>query len=183
MHGAALAFLQQFQCDGGAGFGIGEGVVVIEEGVTAGGSHSVELVVGKALAEVPAGGGKCVQEAIAGIVEAVGAEDGFKAAFVEAGVMGYERDVNRKTIRFKRGQDAVFYLVPYIREEWGIIGIIGAQAVDLLAEPGVVVRVRMDEAVEGVYNFPIAHDDHTHGAYAAGAAVGRFKVYDDSVVH
>ena len=59
--------------------------MVIEEGVTAGGSHSVELVVGKALAEVPAGGSQGIQEAIAGIVHAVGIEDGFEAAFVEAG--------------------------------------------------------------------------------------------------
>ena len=41
----------------------------------------------------------------------------------------------------------------------------------------------MDEAVEGVHHFPIAHDDHAHGADAAGAAVGGFEIDDDSVVH
>ena len=122
--------------------------MVIEEGVTAGGSHSVELVVGKALAEAPAGGRQGVQEAIAGIVHAVGIEDGFEAAFVEAGIVGYEWDIGRETIRFKSGQDVIFHQVPDVREEWGIFGVIGAQAMDLLAEPGVVVRVRMDKAVE-----------------------------------
>ena len=122
--------------------------MVVQERVAACGSHSVELVVGKALAEVPAGGSQGIQKAIAGIVHAVGIKDGFEAAFVEAGIVGNEGHIGRKTIRFKRGQDAVFYLVPYIREEWGIIGIIGAQAVDLLSEPGVVVRVSVDEAVE-----------------------------------
>ena len=95
MHGAALAFLQQFQCDGGTGFGVGEGV---------------ELVVGKAATEVAAGS----------------------------------------------RQDAIFYLVPDVREERSVICVIRPQPVDLLAEPGVVVRIRMDEAVEGVHHFPIA---------------------------
>ena len=130
MHGADLAFLQQFQCDGGAGFGVGEGVVVVEEGVAAGGGDGVELVVGKAAAEVAAGG----------------------------------------------GQDAVFHLIPDIREERGILRIVRAEAMDLLAEPGVVVRVRMNETVEGVHHFPIAHDDDAHGADAAGAAVGGFEI-------
>ena len=157
-------------------------MVVVEEGVATGGSDGVELMVGNAAAEVAAGGGEGVQEVVAGIMEAVGAEDGFEATFVEAGVVGYEGDIGGESVRFKSGQDAVFYLVPDVREEWGIFGVIGAEAVDLLAEPGVVVRIGVDEAVEGVHHFPIAHDNDAHGADAAGAAVGGFKIDDDGVV-
>lgn len=46
---------EEFERDGGAGFSVGEGVVVVEEGVAAGGSDGVELMVGKAAAEVAAG--------------------------------------------------------------------------------------------------------------------------------
>ena len=158
-------------------------MVVVQEGVAAGSGDGVELVIGQALAEVPAGSGKGVQEAIAGIMKAVGAENGFEAAFVEAGVVGNKGNIGRKYIRFKSGQDAVFHLVPDVREERSILGIVGTEAVDLLAEPGVVVRIRMDKAVEGVHHFPIAHDDYAHGANAGGATVSGFKVYDDCVVH
>ena len=175
--------LQQFQRDGGAGFCICRGVVVVQEGVAAGGGDGVELVIGQALAKMAAGGGQGVQEVVAGIMDAVGAEDGFEAAFIEAGVVGHEGDIGRKTIGFKGRQDAVFHLVPYIRKERGALSIIWPQTMDLLTEPCVVVRVRMDKAVEGVHHFPIAHDDHAHGAYAAGTAVGSFEVYDDGVVH
>ena len=141
----------------------------------------MELVVGQALAEVAAGSGQGVKELIARIMEPVGIEDGFEAAFVETGVVGDEWDIGRKNIRFKGRQDAVFHLVPYIRKERGVLSIIWPQTMDLLTEPCVVVRVRMDKAVEGVHHFPIAYDDDAHGADAAGAAVGSFEIYDDGV--
>ena len=137
----------------------------------------------QAAAEVVAGGCEGVQEVVAGIMEAVGAEDGFEAAFVEAGVVSYEGNVGGETVGFKGCQDTVFYLIPNVREERGVLRIVGAQAVDLLTEPGIVVRIRMDKTVEGVHHFPIAHDDDAHGADAAGAAVGSFEVYDDSMGH
>ena len=174
---------EEFEGDRGAGFGVGEGVVVIQEGVAAGGSDGVELMVGKAAAEVAAGGGEGIQEAVAGIVQAVGTENGFEASFVEAGIVSDEGNIGRETVGFKGGQDAVFYLVPDIREEWCVFCIIGAEAVDLLAEPGVVVRVGMNQAIERVHHVPTAHDDDAHGADAAGAAVGGFEVYDYSMVH
>ena len=141
----------------------------------------MELVVRQALAEVAAGSRQGVQKAIAGIVHAIGAEDGFEAAFIEAGVVCNEGNIGRKNIRFKGRQDAVFHLVPDVREQRRVLGVIRPQAMDLLAEPGVVVRVRVDEAVEEVHHFPIAHDDYAHGAHTAGATVGGFEIYDDCV--
>ena len=156
---------------------------MIQEGVAAGGGDGVELMVGKAAAEVAAGSSQGVKELIARIMETIGAEDGFEAAFVKAGVVGHEGHIGRETVGIEGGHDAVFNLVPDIREERGIFGVIRSQAMDLLAEPGVVVRVRMNKAVEGVHHFPIANDDNAHGANAAGATVSGFKVYDDRVVH
>ena len=155
--------------------------MVVEEGVAAGGSNGVELVVGKAAAEVAAGGGEGVKESVSGIMETVGSENCFEAAFVKAGIVGYKGDIGGETVGFKGGQDAVFYLVPNVREKRSIFGIIGAQAVNLLAKPGVVVRIRMDEAIERVHHFPIAHDDDAHGADAAGAAVGGFEIDTNEV--
>ena len=95
-----------------------------------------------------AGSGQGIQKAIAGIVQTVGAEDGSEAAFIEAGVMSNKGHIGRKTIRLKGSQNVVFHLVPDIWEKWGVLSVIWAEAVDLLTEPGVVVRIRMDEAVE-----------------------------------
>ena len=150
--------------------------MVVEEGVAAGGGDGVELMIGKAAAEVAAGGSEGVKELVSGIMETVGIEYGFEAAFVEAGIVGYEGDVGGETVRFKGCQDAVFHLVPDIRKKRSVFSVIGAEAVDLLTEPGVVVRIRMDEAIERVHHFPIAHDDDAHGADAAGAAVGSFEI-------
>ena len=55
--------------------------MVVQEGVAAGGGDGVELVVGKAAAEVAARSCQGVKELIARIMETVGAEDGFEAAF------------------------------------------------------------------------------------------------------
>ena len=96
--------------------------------------------------------------------------------------MGHEGEVGGETVGLKGGQDAVFHLVPDIRKEWSILRIIGALAVDLLAEPGIVARIGMNQAIERVHHFPIAHDDDAHGADAARAAVGGFEIYDDCVV-
>ena len=128
--------------------------MVVEEGIAADGSDGVELMVGKAAAEVAAGGGEGVEEAVSGIAESVGIEYGFEAAFIEAGVVGYEGDIGGETVGFKGGQNAVFYLVPNVREKRSIFGVIGAQAVDLLAKPGIVVRIGMNQAIERVHHFP-----------------------------
>ena len=129
-----------------------------------------------------AGSGERIQEVIAGIMEAVGAEDGFETAFVKACIMGHKRDIGRESVRFKSGEDPVFNLVPDIREQRSVFGVIGAESMDLLAEPGIIVRIGMDEAVERVHHFPVTHNHNPHGAYATGATVGSLKIqYDSSI--
>ena len=149
--------------------------MVVEEVVAACGGDSLELVVGKSGAEVTARCGEGIQETVAGIVKAICVEDRFEAAFIEAGIVSHEGHI-RETIGFKGGKDTIFDFVPYVREERSVFRIVGTQAVNLLAEPGVVVRIGMDEAVEGVHHFPIAHDDYAHRTHAGWASVGSFKV-------
>ena len=50
----AIAFLQYFHGNPGAGLGIGEGVVVVFQIEAAGFGHGMQLVVGQLFAEVPA---------------------------------------------------------------------------------------------------------------------------------
>lgn len=154
---------------------------MIEEGVATGGSDGVELMVGKAAAEVAAGGSEGVKESVSGIMETVGSENCFEAAFVKAGIVGYEGDIGGETVRFKGCQDVVFHLVPNVREKRSIFGVVGAQAVDLLAKPGIVVRIGMNQAIERVHHFPITHDDNAHRADAAGADVGGFEIDTNEV--
>ena len=63
--------------------------MVVEEGVAAGGGDGVELMVGKAAAEVAAGGSEGVKESVSGIMETVGSENCFEAAFVKSGIMSH----------------------------------------------------------------------------------------------
>jgi len=142
----------------------------------------MELMIGKHAAEMTTGSGQGVHETVAGIVKTVGAEDSFEAAFIETGIVGHERDV-WETVGFEGGQDAVFNLVPHIWEKRGVFRVVGTQAMNLLAKPGVVVWVGMDETVEGIHHFPIPHDDYAHCAYAAGTAVCRFKIQYNTVLH
>ena len=87
-----------------AGFGVGKGVVMAGKVEAAGGGDGLELMVGKAAAEVTARSGQSVKELIARIMEAVGIEYGFETAFVEAGIVGYEGDIGGETVGFKGGQ-------------------------------------------------------------------------------
>ena len=88
-------------------------MVVIQEGVAAGGGDGVELMVGKAAAEVAAGG----------------------------------------------GQDAVFHLVPNVREKRSVFGVIGAQAVDLVTKclGGFTKGLGSGGKGLGLYSFSPAH--------------------------
>ena len=81
--------LQYFPCYPGAGFGIGEGVVVVLHAEAAGGGDGLELVVGQT-GELAAGDTKGVEELIVGIVHPIDAEDGLEAALVEGSVVGHK---------------------------------------------------------------------------------------------
>ncbi len=75
-----------------AGFGVGEGVVMVLKVEAAGGRDSLKLVVGESAAEVAPGGGKSVEELVVRVIHLVDLEGGLETAFVEAAVVGDQRE-------------------------------------------------------------------------------------------
>ena len=138
--------------DGGAGFCVGQGVMVVAEVVAAGGGHRLQLMVGESAAEVPSGGAQGVVEDVVGVVHLIDAEHRFEAAFVEPGVV-----CNEGESFYQRGD-----LLPHIGEHRRVLGVAGAQSVYSLAEPLVVFRLRMDERVEPLGDLPVAHHHNPH---------------------
>ena len=70
-----------------AGFGVGEGVVMILQVEAAGSGDRLKLVVGESAAEVAPGGSQRVEELVVRVIHLVDPEDGLEATFVEAAVV------------------------------------------------------------------------------------------------
>ena len=149
-------------------------MVMVHEVVPACSGHRLELVVWKGISEVFPRGGQCIEELIVRIVHLIDPEHLLEAAFVEAAVMGHEREA------FNEGG----YLFPHLREDWDILCVLGAESVNLLTEPLVVLRLRVDERVEGINDLSVAHDHHADAAYTGAALVGRLEIlcWGDSYV-
>ena len=81
--------LQQLQGNMGTRFGIGEGVVVMLQMVTAGLCDGMQLVVGQIMAEVPARGDAGATELIIRIIHLIQLKNRFQAAFVKHAVMSH----------------------------------------------------------------------------------------------
>ena len=164
---------KQFHRNVCAGLGVGEGVVVVGEVVAAGRGDGLELVVGEPPSIVTPGGGQRIVEFIVRIVHPVHAEHLLETAFVEGAVVGDEGEP----------LDQRFDLLPDIGKDRGILRVLRSQAMDLPAEPLVVLRLRMDQAVEPVHDLSVANDHDSHAAYAAGALVGRFEIDGCEIPH
>ena len=168
-----MGVLQQLHCNLGAGFGVGEGVVVVFHRTTAGGGHGVQLVVGQAAAEVAARSPAGAKELVVGVVHLIDAEHGPEAAFVKGTVVRHERQP------FNQRLD----LSPHDGEYGRVVGVLVREAVHALAKPCVVVRLGLDERIERVGDDAAAHHHHTHAAYAAALPVGGLEVYGCKVGH
>ena len=136
------------------------------EVVSAGSRDSLELVVLEGPAEVPPGGGQSVMENIVGIVHPVDLENRLQTALVERAVVSdHGIDLQER-----------FDLFPHLGEDRGILRVLGPQAVHLLAEPLVVLGLRMYERVEGIDDDVVPHDDDTHGTDARPLLVRGLEV-------
>lgn len=82
-------FLQQLHRNLGAGFGIGEGVVVMLQMIAAGRCYGMQLVVGQIMAEVAARSDAGTTELIIRIIHLIQLEYRPQAAFVKHAVMGH----------------------------------------------------------------------------------------------
>ena len=141
--------------------------------MAAGGGDGLELVVGEPIAEVAARRRKGVVEDIIGIVHPIDAEDGAEAAFVERAVVRDQREP------FYQGLD----LCPYIRKHRCVFRICRSEPMDPSTKPLVILRLRVDEAVERVLDHPVPHDDHPHAAHAGRVLVGRLEIYGCEIKH
>ena len=157
----------------GAGFGVGEGVVVAGEGVAAGGGDGLELEVWKGTAKMPFGGGQGVVKAVFWIIHLIHAMYGFETALVKSCIVGNQR----KTL------DQWFNLFPYFWENRRIFSVLRAQSMNLLAIPLIVFRLRVNQTIESIGNLAVTHNNNPHAAYAGGALIGGLEVYSCKVFH
>ena len=170
VHKQILQQLHSYHC---TGLCIREGVMVVHEVISAGCGDGLELMVRKTAAEVTSGSREGVVELIVGIVHLIDTEHGLEAPLVETGVVRNERE----------SLDERFYLLPDVWEYRCIFSSLRAKTVYLLAEPLVVLRLGVDETVEGVHNLSVTHYHHSDGAYAGGLLVRRLEVNSCKISH
>ena len=148
------------------GLCISKSMMMARQVVPASRCHCLELMIWKAAAEMPAGSGQCIVENVVRVVHLVDPVNGFQAAFIKAGI------VRHKWVIFQQRLD----LFPDLWEHWRILSIFRSKTVHLAAEPLIVFRLRMDEAVEGIHDDVIADDNHADAAHAARLLVRSLEV-------
>ena len=156
-----------------AGFGVGEGVVMMLKLVVAGGGDGLELVVGEAASEVSPRGQQCVVEWVIRVIHLIDAVNGLQASLVKTRVVCDQRET------FNKRRD----LFPDIRENRRIVGITRPQPVHALAKPAEILRLRMDQRVERIHHHAAAHDYDPYAAYTAGLLVRRLEIYRCKIIH
>ena len=82
---------QQPDCYMGTGIGIGQGMMVIGQVITAGCDNRLQLMVRQTAAEMVTGGRKCIMELILGIIHPVHFENLFQTFFIEPAVVSHKR--------------------------------------------------------------------------------------------
>lgn len=166
-------WLQQLQGYRRTGLGIRKGVMVIHEVIAARSGDGLKLMVWQLISEVMSGYSKGVVELIVGVVHLIDPEHRLQATFVKAGVVSNQRE----------SLDERLYLLPHMWEHRSIIGILRPQTVDLLAEPLVVFRFRVNKAVERVHNLSVTYYHYADGADAGRLFVRRLEIYCCKVSH
>ena len=165
--------LQQLHRYHSAGLCIRKGVMVVHELISAGCCDGLQLMVRKPAAEVTAGSRQGVVELIVRVVHLIYPEDSLETAFVETGVVRNEGE----------SLDERFNLLPDVWEYRCIFSVLRPQTVNPLAEPLVVLRLGMDETVEGVHYFSVTYYHHSDGADAGRLLIRRFEVYCCKISH
>ena len=134
--------------------------------VPAGGGYCLQLMIRKAASEMPTGCGQCVVKNIVRIVHLINPVNGFEATFIKPGIMRHQRVILQQWMD----------LFPDLWEHWRILSIFRSKTVHLAAEPLIVFRLRMDEAVEGIHDDVIADDNHADAAHAARLLIRGLEV-------
>ena len=111
---------QYLHRDGGAGFGVCQGMVMLRKVEAASCGHCLQLMVRKLFSEDPAGSIACAEKTIVRVIHTVHTEYGFQTPFIEPAVMGHQRQP------FDKG----FSLCPYHGEDRSILRVSGRQPVN-----------------------------------------------------
>lgn len=138
------------------GLCISEGMMVIHKVIPTGCRDGLELVVGKPGTEMPPGGRKGIMEFIVRVVHPINSECRLQAPFIEAGIVRHQG----------KALDQGFNLLPHTGKHRSIVSVFRAKPVDPLAEPLVVFRFRMDQAVEGVRDLSVTYYHDSDGTHA-----------------
>ena len=165
--------LQNLSSNPCAGFGIGKGVVMVEQIIAAGCCHGVELIVGKQLAEVLSRGPISAVELIVRVIHLVAAHHGLEATLVEGAIMRHER----------QAFDERFNLSPDVWKHGRILGVGLGDAVDEGVPIEVIIGFGLNKRIERVHKLAFANDDHADAAHAGALVVGSFEVYGGEGVH
>ena len=75
------------------------------------------------------------------------------------------------------------YLRPDLREYWSILCIFLTKAMYLATPIILIVRLRLDERIECIYDFAIANNDNPHRTNTTTLVIGCFKIYSCKVSH
>ena len=115
---------------------------------------------------MPAGSGQGIVENVVWIIHLIDPVHGFEATFIKPGVVRHQRVI------FQQRLD----LFPDLWEHWRILSIFRSKTVHLAAEPLIVFRLRMDEAVERIDDDVIADNDYADAAHAAWLLIRGLEV-------
>ena len=155
----------------GAGLRVGESVMMAGEVVAAQGGNGLQLMVGR-MGENPSGDAQRVIKHVAGIVHPVTPHHGLQASRIERGIVGHKR----------QSLDERRNVGPYIGKERSAVGVAMVKAVHALAEPAVIVGLRLDKGIKTLGDLTPAHYDHPHTAHAGAGTIGGLKVYGCKVI-
>ena len=146
--------------------------MVVLHAEAAGLGDGLELVVRQG-GELATGDTKGVEELIVGIVHPIDAKDGLEATLVEGSVVGHKGQTLYQRL----------YLCPDFREDGGIFCVSPAKAMDLRTPVVVVVRLGLNEGVEGIDYLSVTNDNDTNRADAAALVVGGLKINCCKIFH
>lgn len=137
------------------------------------GGDGLQLMVRQKPAKVPPRRRQRIQEQIVGIIHLVHPENRPQARLVEACIVRHQRQPGD-------GRRDAF---PHAWEHRRGLSVLRTQAVHPPAEPRVILRLRMYQAVEPVHHAPAPHDDHPDAAHARRPLIRRLEIYCRKVPH
>lgn len=137
------------------------------------GGHGLQLMVRQHPAEMPPRRSQRIQEHVFGIIHLIHSEHRPQAPLVEARIVRHQRQP------FDEGLNHF----PDIRKHRRIIRIPRSQPMHTLAEPRIILRLRMDQTVESIDNAAPAHNDHPNAAHARRTLIRRLEIYCRKVSH